>query len=65
MILFLAGVAVGWISAAVVSGHMDKWLDIKAMKTHKELLEIMGQKKRSADGGASTDQGNVRKEFFL
>ena len=42
--------------AAVVSGHVDKWLDIRKLEA---------EKKRSADGGASTDQSNIRKEFFL
>ena len=59
MMLFIAGVGFGWLSAAVVSGHVDKWLNIKELKARKELLEIMGHKKRSADGGASTDRGNV------
>ena len=65
MILFLFGMLVGWLAAAVVSGHMDKWLDIKGMKLEKELLEMLKDKKRPADGGASTDQSKFRKETFL
>ena len=59
MILFLFGLLVGWLAAAVVSGHMDKWLDIKGMKLEKELLEMMKDKKRPADGGASTDRKQI------
>lgn len=50
------GIFLGLAVAAVVSGHVDKWLDIRKLEA---------EKKRSADGGASTDQSNIRKEFFL
>ena len=65
MTLFVAGVAFGLLVAAVVSGHVDKWLDIRTLKAEKELIEMMRTRKRSADGGASTDQSKFRKETFL
>ena len=65
MALFVAGVAFGLLVAAVVSGHIDKWLDIRTLKAEKELIEVMRTRKRSADGGASTDQSDFRKETFL
>ena len=56
MIWLPVGILIGLAVAAVVSGHVDKWLEIQEKKA---------EKKRSADGGASTDQSNIRKEFFL
>ena len=56
MIWLPVGIFLGLAVAAVVSGHVDKWLEIQEKKA---------EKKRSADGGASTDQSNIRKEFFL
>ena len=56
MIQFVVGIFIGLVVAAVVSGHVDKWLEIQEKKAEKN---------RSADGGASTDHDDCRKDFYL
>lgn len=56
MLLFIGGMITGLVVAAVVSGHVDKWLEIQEKKAEKN---------RSADGGASTDHDDCRKDFYL
>ena len=56
MIMLAFGILIGLTVAAVVSGHVDKWLEIQEKKAEKN---------RSADGGASTDPDDCRKDFYL
>ena len=56
IVLILLAVAIGLLVAAVVSGHVDQWLTIQEKKAEKN---------RSADGGASTDHDECRKDFYL
>ena len=56
MIQFVVGIFIGLVVDAVVSGHVDQWLTIQEKKAEKN---------RSADGGASTDHDDCRKDFYL